>query len=201
MLDPRKSEFWESRYVGKVTNWDLYQPAPALLSWLKSSRKQSGKVLVLGCGRGYDAIALAEHGFEVTAIDFAPTAIAAARTLAAEAEVSIRWLQADIFALDASFDGWADVVFEHTFFCTLEPASRPRYRELVSRLVKPGGDLVGVFFTFADDGSEGPPFTIDAGDLPGLLAPEFACTLLAPVPDSVEERKGEEHFAIYRRMA
>jgi methyl halide transferase len=36
---------------------------------------------VLGCGRGYDALLFASHGFEVVGFDFAPMAIAQAHSL------------------------------------------------------------------------------------------------------------------------
>jgi 2-polyprenyl-3-methyl-5-hydroxy-6-metoxy-1,4-benzoquinol methylase len=38
-----------------------------------------GRAIDLGCGVGDNAIFLAQHGFEVTGVDFAPAAIARAR--------------------------------------------------------------------------------------------------------------------------
>ena len=38
-----------------------------------------GKLCIIGCGRGYDAIMFAQKGFDVTAIDFAPSAINAGK--------------------------------------------------------------------------------------------------------------------------
>ena len=67
--------YWEQRYQEKTTRWDLGQAAPAFVSLLNSQKiPTTGRTAVLGCGRGYDALLFAEHGFEVVGFDFAPSA-------------------------------------------------------------------------------------------------------------------------------
>merc|ERR1719162_644574 len=79
--------------------------------------------IVAGCGRAYDALALAQHGFEkVVAVDLAPAACDAARAFLEETEdpaaAKIEVVCADFFALEyTDFDFAWDV----TFLCALDP--------------------------------------------------------------------------------
>ena len=52
----------------------------------------------LCCGSGTDAIYLASQGFDVTAVDIAPTALSQAEQKARKAGVSVRWVLADVLA-------------------------------------------------------------------------------------------------------
>ena len=56
------------------------------------------RVVDMCCGSGTDAIYLAGKGFDVTAIDVAPTAIAQAQVKGSKAGVSVNWVLADILA-------------------------------------------------------------------------------------------------------
>ena len=66
-------QFWEDLYQTDDDKWDLKEATPIFKKL--ATELPLGRVCVIGCGRGYDAIAFAEKGFHVTAIDFAPSAI------------------------------------------------------------------------------------------------------------------------------
>jgi 2-polyprenyl-3-methyl-5-hydroxy-6-metoxy-1,4-benzoquinol methylase len=53
-----------------------------LVGLFESGALSPGRALDLGCGTGDNAVFLARHGFNVTAVDFAPAAIAAGRAKA-----------------------------------------------------------------------------------------------------------------------
>ena len=73
MKNVNKLDFWENIYKKDDIGWDLNGPTP---TFEKIALKlKPGKVIILGCGRGHDAITFAELGFEVTAVDFAPSAV------------------------------------------------------------------------------------------------------------------------------
>ena len=57
--------------------WAKLAPHPYLQDWLTNHEPfpSQQKALVIGCGLGDDAEALANLGFEVTAFDISPTAI------------------------------------------------------------------------------------------------------------------------------
>jgi SAM-dependent methyltransferase len=55
-----------------------------------------GRALDLACGAGRNAVWLAERGWEVTAVDFSPVALAEAAKLASTRGVGVRWIEADV---------------------------------------------------------------------------------------------------------
>ncbi len=82
----------------------LYPSEVALLERIPS---KAGTALVLGCGAGREAIALAKEGWQVMGIDNAPVLLDAARANAAQAGVHIDFQCHDIsqgIFLDRSFD-------------------------------------------------------------------------------------------------
>lgn len=190
-------EFWDPHYEFNQAPWDLGQAAPAIAEWLRVHPDARGRAAVLGCGRGHDALALAAHGFEVTAFDFAPTAIAAAKARAEKQKLAIRFEARDIFGLLPDFAGAFDYVFEHTCFCAIDPHKRQAYVDLVQGLLKPGGSLVGVFFTHGESG--GPPYDVRPIEIERLFGSRFEVRALGPTMHSVSERQNKEHFGEFRR--
>lgn len=90
--------------------WARYAPDPQLIRWL-AGQKNAGRALVIGCGLGDDAEALATAGYQVTAFDIAPTAIAQAQARFPASPV--HYQIADLFALPAEWAGAYDLVVEH----------------------------------------------------------------------------------------
>lgn len=199
MPTPSEVEFWESRYQKGTTGWDLGQPIPA---WAEVTLRHSispGRTLILGAGRGHDALWFAKQGHSVLAVDFAPSAIADTQRAAATAGQKVETLEEDLFRLDPSTLGLFDVVVEHTCFCAIAPDRRQEYVEVVSRLVKPGGWFLGVFFWKLPPG--GPPFATSAEELTTLFSPRFELVRLESNPVSVAQRVGEEGWGAFRRMS
>lgn len=159
---------WEQRYQEGRTAWDLGQPAPALQQWInRQSHHSQASAIVLGAGRGYDALLFAHQGFQVTAVDFAPSAIAALEQQAQAAHLLLSLRQQDIFTLVPELAGQFQYVVEHTCFCALDPNLRSAYVQLAADLLTPKGELVGVFFTHRRPG--GPPFGITPEELASIL--------------------------------
>ena len=84
---------WEARYRTGDAAY-ASRPSPFVLDWL--ARLPRGRALDVACGLGATAIALAEAGFEVEAIDIAPTALARAGEEAQRRGVTINWRCADL---------------------------------------------------------------------------------------------------------
>ena len=73
MKNVNNPDFWEDIYKKDDIGWDLKGPTP---TFEKIALKlKPGRVIILGCGRGHDAITFAKQNFEVTAVDFAPSAV------------------------------------------------------------------------------------------------------------------------------
>jgi SAM-dependent methyltransferase len=190
-------DFWEAAYQQGRSGWDLGGPAPAFDTLLRSAnRPAAGRAAVVGCGRGHDALAFARNGFTLVGFDFAPSAIAASRESAAAAGLTAEFVQADIFALPSTYDGAFDYVVEHTCFCAIDPARRAEYVEVVRRLLRPDGELIGVFFAHGRPG--GPPFTTDADEVRRLFGGRFTVESLE-MAVSIESRRGKELLGRFRR--
>jgi SAM-dependent methyltransferase len=96
MTDHDTERFWEDRYAGDTGIWSG-EPNHALVEAVADV--DPGRALDLGCGEGGDSIWLAEHGWQVTGVDIATTAVARARDLARRrgvADGQIVWVVADL---------------------------------------------------------------------------------------------------------
>lgn len=190
--DPAQPEFWDQRYLSGVKPWDAGRVPDALRAFAAAHR--AGKrVLVPGCGSGWEARFLAEAGWDVVAVDFSAAAIEAARAnLGAWSHVLV---QGDYFAFDA---GEAfDVVYERTFMCALPRRMWSAYAARTAQLLKPGGLLAG-FFYFSDE-PKGPPFGANPALLAGTLDPFFTREDDRDVHDSIALFQGRERWQVWRR--
>ena len=161
---------WEALYQEQDTGWDRGEVSPALRTFMdKGILKGAKTVLVPGCGRGYEVIALAEHGFEVTALDLAPSAINHLNQVLKEAGVTATTACVNIFAYDAP--EYFDVVYEQTCLCAIAPSEREKYAKAVYRWLKPNGKLLLNLMQTGDVG--GPPFHCDFMDAKRLFPNEL----------------------------
>jgi methyl halide transferase len=196
-MDDLTAAAWEQRYQTGDDPWDLGHPTPPLTNLLNSDQAPPpGRMAALGIGSGQDALRFAAAGFNVVGFDFAPTAIARARQNAATQGLNAEFVQHDIFALAPEWHDSFDYVLEHTCFCAIDPALRSQYVQVVRQLLRPQGKLIAVFFTHSRDG--GPPFGVTPQAIRDYFEPYFDVLLLQPAMDSIEQRQGEEHLAIFQ---
>jgi len=162
---------WDRRYREGSDGWELGRPAPPVAAFLQGdplAPRPPGLVLVPGCGRGHEARLLACLGFETVGLDISGEALRQARHLHGDDPPRLLWLQANLLdaeALAAAGLGPGSLagVVEHTCFCAIDPALRPAYLETVTRLLAPGGWLLGLFWCHGRAG--GPPYGADPGEL------------------------------------
>jgi SAM-dependent methyltransferase len=170
------AQVWNARYELGWTPWDLGGPHPELVQKLADDpalgAAQPGTALVPGCGTGHDAEALARSGWIVTAVDFAPALIG-------PVEHRLVPLGGAFVLADAlDFEGGPfDLVFDHTFFCAIEPEMRSRFGDMVDRVAGATGRLVSVVFPH-DRPSEqgGPPWGMVPEDVTNALGPGWKLT-------------------------
>jgi SAM-dependent methyltransferase len=190
-LDPAAPDFWDARFREGVTPWDAGGVPAALREFL--AREPAGRrVLVPGCGSGYEVQALAAAGHDVVAIDFSPAAIDAARRVLGP--LGRLLVQGDFFAYPL---GEFELVYERAFLCALPRAHWPRWAARIVEVLRPGGRLAGFFF-WSDD-ERGPPFGLREGELERLLAGAFERLEDAAVVDSIPVFAGRERWQIWRR--
>jgi len=159
-----------------------------------------GKVCFIGCGRGYDAIMFAQKGFEVTAIDFAPSAINAVKDLARKAKLAVNTIENDIFTLAPEYANTYDFIIEQTCFCAINPARRSEYETVVNQLLKPGGLLIGLWFPLdKSKGDGGPPWGTTIEEVKSIFKDGWKIEK-EDFPDlSIGPRKGREKLIVFSK--
>src|SRR3970282_1341679 len=108
-----------------------------LAVWLQT-KKSSLRVLIPGCGTGYEVRPFAERGHEVLAIDFSDAAVEAARRELGVLADRVR--KADSFTCEPRP---FDLVYERAFLCALPCSLWPAWGRRMAELVGPGGELAG----------------------------------------------------------
>lgn len=191
---------WEARYQLGDTPWDKGAPHPALVDFLhETTEPLRGSILVPGCGRGYDARAIARADNIVLGIDIAPSAIRGAKSFPKIAHD--RYALADLFNLPPRFRDAFDWVFDHTCFCAIAPALRPRYVDAVAGTLKPGGHLLAIFFLEPDmaEGEPGPPFGATIAELDSLFDGRFELLREWVPAHTYEGRENRERMRLLRK--
>ena len=198
MNDVNQPEFWQTAYESGLPRWDLGEATPPFVRLANSGAYAPDSLMVLGAGRGHDARMFAQHGFAVTAVDFADSAIQAMQTLD-DPQHPVSVVQSDFFALGADFNGRFQYVLDYTSFCAIEPSRRPEYAQLVQRFLRPHGVLITLAFPIGKR-SGGPPFVVQPDNVIALFE-QFNFQLRhREMPfDSVPSRKGIEELLILQK--
>ena len=189
---PEHPEFWCKRFGEGVTPWDAGK-VPAAFADFIARQPAPLNTLIPGCGSAWEATHLAEIGWPVTALDFSPAAVAAARTVLGDAAVDL---------VCADFFTWQPprppaLVYERAFLCALPRKLWADWGRRVADLLPAGGLLAGYFFIC--DQVKGPPFGILPEQLDELLSPNFVRIEDAAVDDSIPVFSGRERWQVWRR--
>ena len=192
-------QFWEYIYLAGYTVWDLSGPTPIYKNL--ANELKIGSLCIIGCGRGYDAIMFAKKGFQVTAVDFAPSAIQALKEMAVESEVEVNTLELDIFALLPSYQNSFDYVIEQTCFCAIHPSRRKEYEIMLQGILKPNGKLVGLWFPLdkhIDEG--GPPYGTSVNEVKTIFNNGWEIVKEEFSEHSIQPRKEREKLIIFKKL-
>lgn len=119
--------------------WDTQITPPELVSFVRSS--QPGAALDLGCGTGTNLVYLAQHGWQVSGIDFALKAVEMAKRRLAREHCQGSVLVGDVTHLEA-IQGPFDLILDIGCYHSVAPSGRERYRSSLPRLLKNGGTFL-----------------------------------------------------------
>lgn len=127
--------------------WQRPSPPAGLVALVEGAAGAAplppARALELGCGTGVDAVYLAAHGWDVTAVDMAGRALARARHAAAAAGVAPRFVCADVTHLAAAGIGQGyDLLLDFGCLHTLPADRRTAYVAGVSAAAAPGATLL-----------------------------------------------------------
>ena len=96
MMPGPTREFWEERFRDGHTPWDRGEVNPQLGVWLAAADLSPCRIVVPGCGAGYELAALAAARFNVTGLDYAPLALERARQSLINAGQTATLVEADV---------------------------------------------------------------------------------------------------------
>lgn len=194
--------------------WDKGSASGALTSLIGSGTlvPTEKRVLVPGCGRGYDVVEFASAGAAcAVGLDISETGVQVATDhwQAEELDPAVRakftFLQGDFFTFEDA-GGAFDVGYDYTFLCALHPTMRENWAQSWARLLRPGGELVTLMYPVdpAREGVEGPPWAVTPDLYTELLkgTGSFDNISLEPVPteQSHPDRVGKEFLGRWRRL-
>ena len=194
--DPK---FWENIYIDNDAGWDLGGPTPVFVKI--SSIIKPKKICIIGCGKGYDAVMFAKNNFDVTAVDFAPSAVNSLKSLAKKNKVTINVLEKDIFSLNNQYDNSFDYVIEQTCFCAIHPNRRIEYEKLVFRMLKTNGKLIGLWFPLDKDINDGgPPYGTTVEEVKSLFKDGWMLESEEFPKESIKSRISREKLIIFKKL-
>lgn len=150
---------WEQKYASKDVS---HLPEPD--AWLmdRIGELTPGRALDLACGLGQNAIALAERGWKVDAVDVSSRGLEIARDCAGQRNVAVNWICADL-------DDWEPETQGYDLAVVFRFLDWNRIPAIVTQGVKPGGILCYETFAAsqlnrADNHLKNPEFTVREGD-------------------------------------
>jgi len=191
-LDSTTPDFWNVRYQANFTPWDAGGVPPEVAA-LAAGSTPRGRVLVPGCGSGWELAEFLRTGWDALAIDFSAAAVERAHSLMPAHRDRI--VLADFFEFDSG-DGF-DLVYERTFLCALKPVLWSRWSTRIAAVIRPGGLLAGYFYRQEKIG--GPPFALPEGGLEEMLGGRFERIAQSPSIAPIDLFRGHEQWEIWRR--
>lgn len=190
----QKESFWGERFQNWKSNnekppWDLEGPLPPLRDIITQLKIMKQRVAIMGCGAGHDAHYLASLGHIVTAFDISADAIEKAKSLYPEND-NLKYVQMDLLNPDPKQFGHYELVFEHTFFCAIDPSQREMAIKTYRSLLNEEGYILANFFTITPEG--GPPFGATEWEIRKRLDGKFRNLYWTRWRNSLPSRDGWE---------
>jgi len=204
--------YWDDAYREERDGWDMGSPTPVFADLIDrhgmdfsplgtedfARLGQTPKVLIPCSGRGYDALLFAEHGWKVTAVDFAVEPMNWLRTESERAKLDVEILQEDMFTLGRSHPEYYDLLVEYTCVCAIDPERREEFVQFSSDVLRPGGVVMALLFP-VDGRPGGPPFSIDVEDFKRQMSTAFDCVHESTPETSVKPRLGRERLLVWKK--
>ncbi len=181
--------FWNSRWTEGQTGWDIGDVSPAIRDYIDALTDKNIRILIPGCGNGYEGSYLHSLGFQnVYLMDLSELPLKAF----AQSNPSFpkeHLIAGDFFKMQEHFD----LVIEQTFFCALDPSLREAYCAQMKKILSPSGRIAGLLFD-RDFEKAGPPFGGNELEYRTLFSRYFSKVQIEPCLKSIEPRQGTEVF-------
>ena len=172
---------WDASYRDGPAPWDIGGPQPAVVR-VAAAGGFTGTVLDAGCGAGDNALHLASLGLSVLGVDVAETALAIARSRAAERGLAVEFAPADALHLERLGRRF-ETVLDSGLFHTFDERERARYVASLAAVTAPGGMLHVLCFS---DGRPGTgPHPISEGQLRAAFGRPAGWRVVALEPERI----------------
>ncbi len=189
---PDPAAHWQARYAAEHY---VYGTEPNEFLRDAVAALPPGDALCLADGEGRNSVFLAKRGHRVTAVDLSANGIEKARKLAAERNVTITAVVADLATYDLGVARWDLIV---SIFAHTPPAVRQRVHAAVVTALRPGGVFVLEAYTPSQIGrGTGGPATADMTmTLAGLTSELTGLTITHGVELERDIVEGTNHTGI-----
>ncbi|MFD1858925.1 NAD(P)/FAD-dependent oxidoreductase [Aeromicrobium camelliae] len=187
--DTTPEKYWEGRYANNHRVWSgRVNPTTADVV----AALGPGEALDLGCGEGGDAVWLAEHGWQVTAVDISSTAVTRGADGARQRGVGdrITWIAHDLASWQP--EGSFDLVTASFFHSTVE-LPRTQILQRAAAHIRPGGHLLLVSHVFENE-DDIPPWAWRRD--PDADVPQQEPALLTPAEEVAELALDPSHWEV-----
>ena len=163
----KATEWFDALYKKHENNhenipWASKDVNKHLKSYLDAREEHKGRALVIGCGLGDDAYALAKAGYDVVAIDVSQTALNLAKKRFSG--VTIAFEKQDIFDMPSKYDADFDFVFEALTIQSLPREFRGKIIQAIVKSVALQGKLLVVAHK-QNRVFDGPPWPLKDEDM------------------------------------
>ncbi|MEO8235874.1 MAG: methyltransferase domain-containing protein [Flavobacterium sp.] len=187
-------EYWQNRYETNDAIWDTGKITTPLKEYINQLEDKSIKILIPGCGNGYEFEYLINNGFDNSfVLDYAQIPIDNLKKRMPSCNPN-QLIVSDFFELEGSYD----LIIEQTFFCALSPELRAKYVKKMLSLLSPKGKLIGLFFQFPLT-KVGPPFGGSKEEYLKLFSANFEIKTIETAYNSIKPREGKELFFIFTK--
>jgi|ERR1700676_2018216 len=178
--------------------WDGHPLAKSLKDLIEGDIEGGGSLapgtaLDLGCGTGDTSIYLANHGWQVTGVDFVAKAVHKARAKAEADEVAVNFASADVTRLSSEGVGSNfGLIVDNGCLHGMSAEARDAYVREVTAVAAPDARLL--LCEFIPGGSFGVP-GIDPGEVERRFAASW--TLLASGSEPAMDHNGKDPARFY----
>tara|TARA_R110002050_G_scaffold109799_1_gene221364 strand:- start:97881 stop:98462 length:582 start_codon:yes stop_codon:yes gene_type:complete len=190
----KEEKFWNDKYISKKTGWDIGSVSTPIKEYVDQLTNKSLKILIPGCGNAWEGEYLLQQNFRNThLIDLSNEAISKFIERVPDFPAN-QIYRGDFFKHQEKYD----LIIEQTFLSALHPSMRNEYAKQMSKLLNPGGKLVGVIFgveMFHDH----PPYGGNITDYKTIFEPYFEFNTFEPATNSIPPRMGNELFLILEK--
>ncbi|MBU1940636.1 MAG: class I SAM-dependent methyltransferase [Candidatus Thermoplasmatota archaeon] len=130
--------------------WNSNKPSKHIIDLVENKIITPCKTIDLGCGTGTNALYLASKGFDVTGVDYSPTAIRIAKKTALKKQIRCTFFVTDIIYDVSILPETFTFAYDWAVLHHIGPQQRKKYVQKVHNLLTTNGLYLSVCFSTKD---------------------------------------------------